>query len=379
MSKTIKNKKRNRRLFKTKKYYGGDSTDETDQNIPNEKKQTTNLENSKTDNDVENIKTDNDVENSKTDNDVENSGVIDIINDKVSDIAETAGDFLKEKALRLVGLQEIDKNQANNDNSTDISTDNTDTSSGLSNLVSKGTGAVTAVTNEVTNGVANDLDKAATSTVLNLNEVLKTPEVQENFTEATQETAEIGKNILDQINQSLNDPETKKETAEALDNLADYTDIAIDVLNEPINKAVDELNEAGTKAASGIAEGAVKVAADALGAVPGFGAIVDGARMINNTTRAASSVVEAASLAAETTSQLVINGTQAIKKAIQLIKNKKNEAMNISNRTSEKIKEFQNPASYLPNNNPSTGGGVKKTKKRLFKRNMKSKRVRFSV
>jgi hypothetical protein len=379
MNKTVKNKKY-KRLFKTKKYYGGDNAvQEAIQNTKDEQKLTSEIgsEESQTSSNITNLI--NDINNSRKNVDLEDNGILDVVNDKVSDITENATDFLKEKALRLVGLQTIDnQNNDDTDNETNDYRDNqvsNEVSNTLSNVVNKGTGVFSAVTNNI----VNDLDKAAAATVTDLNEVLQTPEVQQNLSQATQQTLQIGKQLIGKLNDSLSDPKTKKETAELLDNVAEYSQVAMDVLDEPINQAVDKLNEVVTNAASGVAAGAVKVAADAAGAIPGYGAVVDIARMVNDTTSAASAVVEAGSLAAETASEIFINGTQAIKTAIQLINEKKKEAMNISDRTNEKIKQFQNPTSYVSNNTSSKGGGIKKSKKRFFKRNSKSKKVRFSA
>ena len=112
--------------------------------------------------------------------------------------------------------------------------------------------------------------------------------------------------------------------------------------------------------------------------------------MINDGTRAASTVVEAASEASETASELFLKTTNGIKKGMKELEEKKNEAMNIANRTSSSINDFHSPALNLSKNLkkssdkikngiPSVGGSSRKSKKRLLKRKAKSKKVRFAL
>ena len=83
------------------------------------------------------------------------------------------------------------------------------------------------------------------------------------------------------INDKFDNPEFKKELSESIDNAADVAEITIKAMDKPIDAAIVKLNDAGTKAASGIGAGAIKVGTDMLGAIPGFGAIIDLGKIIN--------------------------------------------------------------------------------------------------
>ena len=172
----------------------------------------------------------------------------------------------------------------------------------------------------------------------------------------------------------------KEEAKQALDNASDYAEIFVKAMDEPIDGAIDELNKAGTKVASAAASGAVKVATDALGAVPGVGAIIDIGKMANDTGKALSEISE------------------NVDQGLDTLDEQKKAAARIANRTNESINQFQNPLNSVQNslnsaqnslNNKVQGslnnlkpkgvlsGG--KTRRKQFKRNVKSKRVRFAI
>jgi len=358
--------KRRRLLNKTKKYFGGKNEEVDSTNDKNSTKATDNKDNT-------------DDENAF---DIKKEGVIDIIRDKVSDFAVDTGDFLKDKTLRLFGLQPINENET-----AETGTKENNPVSGLmSNAKS------------ISDDVVKVFDKGSAAIIGNINDVLESPKMENSVTQAAKETVESGKVLLKKFNENLNDPEFKELTKEALENVSDYADITLEALHKPLNKAIDEFSEAGNKAAAGVVSGAIKVGTDAAGAIPGYGAIIDFGKMINDGTRAVSTAVEAGSQAIETTSELIDQTTKGIKKGIEELEEKKKEAMNIANRASSSINEFQNPAlNFSKNINdrinnkindkindkinkalPTTRGG-RKSKKRLLTRKSKSKRVRFAL
>lgn len=334
---------RKRLLNKTKKYFGG----------KNEEADSANDENAF---------------------DIKKEGVIDIIGDKVSDFAVDTGDFLKDKTLRLFGLQPINENETDESGTKENNTNNA-----ISGLMSNA--------KSIGDDVVKAFVKGSTEIIGNINDVLESPEMENSVTQTAKETVESGKILLKKFNETLNDPEFKEQTKEALENVSDYAGIAVEALNEPLDKAIDEFSEAGNKAAAGVVSGAIKVGTDAVGAIPGYGAIIEVGKMINDGTKAVSTAVEAGSQAVVTTSELIDQTTKGIKKGIEELEEKKKEAMNITNRASNSINEFQKPLNFAKKINdkinkviPSKGsGGGRKTKKRLLNRKLKSKRVRFAV
>jgi ABC-type transporter Mla subunit MlaD len=111
-----------------------------------------------------------------------------------------------------------------------------------------------------------------------------------------------------------------------------------------------------------------------MAAVPGLGAVIEIGKMLNDGSKAASAVVEAGSEAVETASDAFVETTENVKQGLQELDEKKKMAEQISNRTTKSINDFENP---LPATAQAAGG--RKTKRRLFKRKAKSKRVRFAT
>ena len=289
-------------------------------------------------------------------------GVFDLIGDKLSGYSGKAFDYVKNKGLRLAGLQPINQSESNN-STNDVDTKINEISDGASGIVSD---------------VKNVFDKGSAAIIENINDVLQSPKVGESLNEAAEETAEIGEKLLENFNEKFESPEFKEEAKIALDNAADYANIAVEAMDEPINKAVDQLNEAGTKAASGAISGIIKVGTDALAAVPGAGAIIEIGKIANDASKAVGDVASASSQAASTISKVVEETSKNLDEGLDKLDEKKKEAMQISNRTNKSIKSFENPIGNAVKTIGKTGG-AHKTKRRLLKRKAKSKRVRFSI
>jgi hypothetical protein len=180
--------------------------------------------------------------------------------------------------------------------------------------------------------------------------------------------------LLENFNDNLSTPEMKKETKEALDNVAEYSNIVVESLDEPLNKGIDSLNKAGTKVTGALASGAVKVGTDLLGAVPGIGAIIDLGKVANDAAKTASVAMEAGKEATETISEIVEETKENIDEKLD---EKKKESSEIQKRTDESIKEFENP--YQKQIKPVLTQGGGKITKRKFGKNKKTKRVRFAI
>lgn len=296
-------------------------------------------------------------------------GIFDIIGDKLSGYSGKAFDYVKDKGLRLAGLQPIKQQEISN------STQEVDQK--IDEISDAASGIVFDVKNVV--------DKGSAAVISNINEVLGSQEVSESLNKSAEETSEIGEKLLENFNKSLSSPKMKEETKEALDNVAYYAEIAVDVLDKPINKAVDSLSEAGTKAASGAISGLIKVGTDAMAAVPGVGAVVELGKMANDATAAAGDVVEAASDATSTISKVVEETSKNIDQGLDKFEEKKTymnglkelnkDGLNVTNRVNKSINEFENPVKTVPS--VLTGG--RKTRRKLLKHKGKTKSVKFSI
>jgi hypothetical protein len=332
---STKKSKKIRKYRKQKKYFGG--ADNENEQVENSQSNASQREN----------------EVSQKQND-DREGIIDVIENKSSGLLKNAGEYVAEKGLRLVGLQPIPKDGDNIDKNVNKNIDKN---------VEKISNAASGLVTQAQNIGANILG--------NINEVLKSPQVEGSITKTAEETKEIASRLLDKFNQQFSTPEMKAATVEAIKNASEISEVVVDSINEPLDKAIDELNNAAVKAASGSVAGVIKVGTDALGAIPGFGAIVDVGKMINDGSKAVSAIVEAGSDAVETGADLFTDTVQNVKDKIKMLKDKKTEAYKILNRTKDSVNQFSDP---LTN---SVGGS--KTTKNLFKINNKTKRVRFAL
>jgi len=311
--------------------------------------------------------------------DDKSKGIFDIIGSKLSGYSGKVFTYVKDKGLRLAGLEPIKQPVEQN---------------AATQEVDQKINEIGNAASEIIGDVKDVFDKGSAAVLENINDVLESPKVGETLTEAAAETAEIGEKLLENFNEKLSTPELKEETKIALDNVADYADIAVEALDEPLNKAVDELNEAGTKAASGAVSGIVKVGTDAMAAVPGAGAIIEVGKILNDGSRALGDVVSAASDATSTISKVVEETSKNINEGIDKLEEKKEGLTNsltplkpeatlkqlnkvggsISNRVDKSINQFENPINSAP---VLTGG--KKTRRKFLKYKGKSKRVRFAI
>lgn len=367
MGKTINKRRKLKKTRKQRKYYGGESNvgesnvGESESNVGER------------------------VSNSNNVSDFNNKdGVIDMLKNRLSGFASASGNFLKDKSLRLFGLQPVKSNVVNAQNQ-QIEQTLDNVGSAASNIISD--------VESVGANLVNVANKGSAAVLENFNEVLGSKQVNETISEAAHNTAKILENQLQTFNKAFENPQFKQIAKQSLDNAAEYAEIAVDAMNKPINKAIDELNQAGEKAFSGVVSGSIKVGTDALAAVPGAGAIVETGKIINDASKAVSSVVEAGSEAVSTASDLFTETSKNIKHGLEELEEKKRDAINIANRTSESINQFENPmASQIKNLSSKvqtplkmTGGGKRKTyKNNKYNKNNKkyrdkSKRVRFAL
>jgi hypothetical protein len=323
-----------------------------------------------------------------------NEGVLDIVADKVEDFAGDTGEFVANKALRLFGLETIknakkeEEENNSDDNSNNKSDDNKSDNKNKNTITGKlGEFASNALssTTSVVQGIGSDIKDVANQTAAdaigNVNEVLGSPQLNQTVQEAAKNTTTLSTNLLEDVNDVLNTPEMKEQTEEVLNNIGDYTEIAVEALDKPLDKAIDELNEAGTKAVSGAISGVIKVSTDAVAAVPYLGAVVELGKIVNDGSKAVGAVVEAGSETIETVSDLYTDTAKGIDKGIKELEKKKREAEDIRGRTEKSIQKFTKPISNIssiPGKSKVPKGGSKKTKKKLFGRKGKSKRVRFA-
>jgi hypothetical protein len=272
--------------------------------------------------------------------DTNSKGIFTLIGDKLSNYTGKITNYIKDKGLRLAGLEPIKKE--NDMPSAEIDQKVNEIGSAASGLVASASGL-------------------AASAIGNVNEVLGSPQLQNSLNNTASETAEIGTNLLENVNEKLSTPEFKEAATEAIDNVADYTNILVKAIDEPLNNSIDTLNKAGTKAMSGIASGAIKVGTDVLAAVPGAGAVIELGKMANDASAAAGDVVEATTDATTAVANIVKETTENMEEGIDDLKNKELEAKQIGGRINKSINLFENPLQS-------------KTRRKFLNHNVKSRR-----
>jgi hypothetical protein len=286
----------------------------------------------------------------------ERQGVIDIIENKIGDATSFVVDKAEDIGLNALGLEKIDKSKENINN--------------VDNNLEK----IGDTTAGVVSDIGNVVNKTSAAVIDNVNEVLGSPIVSESVYEAGKETAAITGKLAETFNNAMDNPEVKAEVEEAIENAGEIGAVVVKAAEQPIKEATRVGVEAGTKALGAAGSGIIKVGTDMLGAIPGFGAIIEIGKMLNDGSKAASSVVEAGSEAIETASDAFTETTENIKEGLKDLDEKKKLAQQISNRTTKSINQFENPLS-----NNLQAAGRRKTKRRLFKNKAKSKRVRFTI
>ena len=306
----------------------------------------------------------------KSEDKSERTGIMDDMGNKMEDLASGATSYLTNKTARLFGFKPINTAEAKADQKVlDEATKSlTDATANISNSISN-----------VTSNISSSVNNSSSSLIGDMNDVLKAPLISDTVSKAADDTKEITENLMDSINDRFDDPNFKKELTETMNNTAEIATISLKAMDKPIDEAIDKVNEATGKALGGIAGTGIKVATDMMAAVPYVGAVVEMGKIINDTSKGVSAVVEAGSEVAETSSDLVTDSIENFKdeyKKAENLKSSISEKGKITNRVNDSINDFEettkNPTEYLK-------GGGGKTRKRNLKRKGKSKRVRFHI
>ena len=339
MYKRTKKHKKTNRKNKTMKYYGGTSSD-----INNN---------------------DTTVNDDKPD---KNETIAGVVGNELTNYVGPAATYLKDKGLRLLQLQPINKDditKANANVDSKINEIGDTTSSLMSNAKNIGMDAM------------NIFDKGTGAIIANINDVLKNPRVNQGIKDAAKETATIGIELLKNFNENVSTPEFKEQTKQTMQNVAEISDVVIKKMDKPIDEAIDKLSESGNKIASAAAVGAVNAATDAAGAVPGLGAVIELPKLATDLANSASKITGAVSEASNTFKKVFDETSKNINEGILELKKRQKEGLQIANRTKQSINKFQAPL-QTPLQTPLQKGGDK-TKRKLYKRNVTNKRVNFSI
>jgi len=281
-------------------------------------------------------------------------GIIDIANEKIADATSSVIGKMGDAGLYALGLEKINKPD---DKDIDVDIKKvTDTASGIASDIS------------------NTVDKTSANVINDVNEVLDSDVVNKHVENAAKDTADITSKLSKNFNDAMNDPDVRENVDKAIENVADISTVAIKSAEKPMQEAVKVGIESGNKALGAASGGIIRVGTDMMAAIPYVGAIIEVGKILNDGSKAASAVVEAGSEAIETASDAFVETTENMKQGLKELEEKKKLAEQISNRTTKSINDFENP---IPATKQTAGG--RKSKRRLFKRKSKTKRVRFAI
>jgi len=271
----------------------------------------------------------------------ERVGVFDVIQEKTTDLASDAGKYIYDKGLLLLGAEPIKK-----------SNQLSQIDNGINKLASNATNLVSKSTENVIEGV---------------NSVLGSDMVKNKLNVLATNTKEITENLMNSFNEPFDNPNYKKKLTTTLKNAADIAEISLKALDKPIDTALEKINESATKATAGIASGAVKVGTDLMAAVPGFGAVIELGKVINDASKATASVAEAASETTEAVSDLIGKTSLNFSHELKKFKESKNIGKKIAERTEKSISDFKN-SNPINSVVPSGGNRTRKYRNKSCKR-----------
>ena len=238
----------------------------------------------------------------------------------------------------------------------------------------------------IASGVLNKANQVGAIIVDELNKKIESSDVKGTISQAIGNTVEIAKDIAEEANEKLNDPELVQEMAELTKRASETAATLVEAADPAINKVIDQTSEIGEKMLSKVGDSAVNIALNTAEAVPGAGAAIGLLRDVDKVATAAEAVVEAGANTVTTIADGIAETEKALKEKMQ-------EAQKIVDRTKEGVNKFNNadviprptiPTPTIPTPKiPTSAAPAAKVKKggasRKFKRIRKklSRKLRF--
>jgi len=288
----------------------------------------------------------------------ERIGVVELLGDNILKVASSAATTAADAALRIAGLERI--NKYNQENQMDGTPSN---GQQINDSGDDGPGILCTALDLI--------DRTGGIIIDDINDVLSSNRFKQTTEEAAAKTANLIKESAKNFNDTLNDPAIRAELEEAIKKAGEISELVVKYGEKPYNRAIDVAGKSFQKASSAALTGAIKVGTDALSAVPFVGSLVSAGNALNNTSKAACAITEAGSEIVQTASDAFIEIKKNVDKNLAELEEKKKTANQISNRINNSINDFENPVMR------QTGGH--KTRRRLFKSNAKSRRVMFTI
>lgn len=203
---------------------------------------------------------------------------------------------------------------------------------------------LTSVTN-IASGVAHKAEQVGTIMVDTLNKKLESPEVQETISQAVGNTVKATKNILENANEQLNDPQFVNDIANTARNMSENATRILKAADPSINKFIDQTAKIGTEVGSKVGDSAVSIALNTAEAIPGVGAAIGLVRDVDKAVVAGEAIVEAGLETAGAAAEAISDTEQALNE-------KQQEVSDITDRTTNNIENFNATDAIL--NSPIT-------------------------
>jgi hypothetical protein len=231
-------------------------------------------------------------------------------------IAKTTN-FIGDKAARFFGYKRINESEEPKSSTT-------------SNVASEAS-KTAATASGIVSGALNKVNQVGEIVVDTLNDNIET--VKPSITGALANTVDIAKETLENVNDKLNDPRFVKEVGKAAKKTGEMMSIVLDAVEEPVNELVDKTSKIASNSASKVGKAAVDTALNVATSIPGPGAAIGFARVVDKVITAGESIVEAGAETVTDISDTFAKSTKAIKEKIA-------EKSEIADRIQNKISNF---------------------------------------
>jgi hypothetical protein len=177
---------------------------------------------------------------------------------------------------------------------------------------------------------------------------------------------ESPKEIIKDIEQIIENPETKKELDRIIKDIGEEATVIVDAAAPAVEEAVNKTIDIAEKSASKIGKSGVKLVLDVAGTIPIVGEVVEGVRVFDDIVKASQAGIDAGVKMVETGADVITQTTENMHK-LSSVKNA------TENRVKESITNFKNT-----NIVPQQGGKLNpktkinpKTKRLKMKKSMK--------
>jgi hypothetical protein len=270
---------------------------------------------------------------------IKREGIIDAAENTAYKALNTVGDI----GLRMFGLERINKDDSNE----------------------------YVEHNQPVQNTENIIEQTSKNILGNVNKVLDSEIVDNTVKETAKDTAQIVGKLSSRFNEAMDDPIIKENIEKSIKNAGELSNVVVESFKEPFNRGVNNLIETANEAAPKLGKAITKTAWDTVTAIPPISIVGDLINITNGITKAASAATDAGTQAIVSASDTFIETKDNMQKILKNLDVQKQMAQQISNRTTSAINNFENPLT------PIKTGGIK-SRRRLFKRKAKSKRVKFA-